>query len=656
MEKVQLLGHKESREEVVEKLQNLGLMQIADLRETLKDSPYEQFLLQEESKDEDLEKKRLELGYALDYLDSFQKRSLAESLFPAKVSLSQKEFLDILQHFNYEGICQACQKLEGDLKELETERQRLLKEEKELSPWRSLDMPLEEIKETRETKIVPGTVPIRLFESLEGKLKETSPEVSFAVVAETKTVKCCLLVYHKSQEEKIVPLLREFNFMLFSPPLLKGKPGEILAGISRRFSLIEEEKEVLRSKSRDLLKERPKLATVYDYLTNLKERKYVRNFFLETRQIFLLTGWIRRRDFPKFEKVLKKKFPQVEVTRVKPGEGDNPPVALENKRLVKPFEVITNLYGFPHHRELDPTPFLAPFFFLFFGLCLTDAGYGLILMFLSWLGWRKIKGGSKFFQLLFLGGVATFLAGALTGGWFGIELGKLPPFLRPLKAIVLFNPLEQPMVFFGLSLALGFIQVWFGMIIKLVRDIKERAWADAVFSEGSWMVIFVGILLLAIGKNLFGEGGVVLGKWLLLGGCFGRVVLRGLVSRQKVAGVGMGLALLLDGLKNLLGNVLSYSRLMALGMATGVIAMVVNLIALMATGIPFIGWGLMIVILIGGHLFNIAINTLGSFVHSSRLQFVEFFPYFFEGGGDPFEPFRTQNEYTVIESEGSMMG
>ncbi len=652
MEKVRLLGHKESREGVVQELQRLGIMQVTDLRESWKDSPYEQFLTREDTKDEDLEKKRLQLGYGLDYLDGFQKRSLAESFLPAKVSLSQKGFLDILHNFDYQRVCQTCQKLEGSLKGLESERQSLLREEKELTPWRCLALPLEEIRETRETKVVPGMVPARLCKEMEGKLAEVSSEVSLEVVKETKTLKYCLLVYHKSHDEKISSILKEVKFIPVSLPLLEGRPEEILKNIPGRLLQIEKEKDVLRGKSRELLKERPKLAAVYDHLANLRERKHIQNFFAETRQTFLLTGWLRRKDSPDFEKVMREKFPQVAITRIEPGEGENPPVALENRRLVKPFEVVTNLYGFPHHRELDPTPFLSPFFFIFFGLCLTDAGYGLVLMFLSWLGWRKIKGGAKFFQLLFLGGVSTFIAGALTGGWFGIEPGKLPSFLHPLNSIVLFNPLTQPMVFFKLSLALGFIQVCFGTGIKFVRNIKERAWADAIFVEGSWLTIFLGILLLVLGKNILGGNGAVLGKWLFIGGSFSRVVLSGLVRKQKAVGMGLGLVLLLDGLKNLLGNVLSYSRLMALGMATGVIAMVVNIVALLARQmVPFVGWIAMILVLIGGHLFNIAINTLGSFVHSSRLQFVEFFPYFFEGGGEPFEPFRVQNEYVRVENE-----
>ncbi|MCK4262366.1 V-type ATP synthase subunit I, partial [bacterium] len=189
----------------------------------------------------------------------------------------------------------------------------------------------------------------------------------------------------------------------------------------------------------------------------------------------------------------------------------------------------------------------------------------------------------------------------------------------------------------------------FGTIIKLIKDVREKEWADALFSEGAWLLVFAGILVLVLGGGLIGPGAKTIGKWLLISGASTRVILRGLCRERKLAGIGIGLILLLDGLKNLLGNVLSYSRLMALGMATGVIAMTVNLVATLARDmIPLFGWLAMIVILIGGHIFNIAINTLGGFVHTTRLQFVEFFPYFFEGGGKAFEPFRAQNKFTVV--------
>lgn len=669
MEKVQLLGHRESREEVVKELQNLGLMQIADLRETLKDSPYEQFLLQEETKDEDLEKKRLELGYALDYLDSFQKRSLAESLLPAKVSLSQKEFLDILHHFDYEGICQACQKLEWDLKGLETECQRLLREKKELLPWRSLNIPIEEIKETRETKVVSGTVPARFFEALEEKLKEASSEVSLEIVEETKTVKYCLLVYHKFHEENISSLLREFNFTLFSPPPLKGKPGEILTDISKRLFQMEEEKEALRGKIQGLLKERPKLAAVHDHLTNLKERKCIQNFFAQTQQTFLMTGWIRRRDFPSFEKVLRKKFPEVEIARIKPEDSEKPPVDLENRRLVKPFEAVTNLYGFPHHRELDPTPLFAPFFVLFFAISLTDAGYGVILSLLAYLGLRKLKlseGGRKLFRLLFLGGIVTIMVGLLTGGIFGVDFTEVSPsweWLKWLRArLMLFDPLEDFLVFMLITLGLGFVQVIFGILVKMYEDIREGDWGSALLDRLPWMFLLPGLLLLGLVRSPeivtlgLAEasplkefwGGIA--KFMTLVGAGTIFFASGRGLKNIFARLGQGFFSLYQTI-GYFGDILSYVRLFALGLATLALAMAINTIASTVPSIPFlrpIAFLVIPLVIIFGHFFNVLINVLSGFIHATRLQFVEFFTKFFEGGGKPFKPFREENQYTRV--------
>ena len=670
MAKIQIVGHNLAREEVVEELQRLGLMEVTDLRETFtaeapqssadsqavplgKDSEYEEFILREEQRDDQLEKRQLEIEQASVYLAQFEKKNLGESFFPAKVDLKREEFLDIIHNFDYTEICQACRKLEQDLKELEAKELKLSRQVNDLLPWKSLDIPLEELKETGATKVALGTVPNRHFDlqGMRERMEEVSKGVFIQVVGETKSVKYCLLIYLKYYQEELSGILREHEFAPINFPGLKGRPEDILKEIRSHLQKVEEEKETLIAKSQQMLKEKTKLVAVHDHLSNLRERKSIQNLFARTAETFIVTGWIKRKHLENLKKGLEGKFPEIDISPIKPEKGERPPVDLENKGLVKPFETVTNLYGLPHSRELDPTPLLAPFFFIFFGLCVSDAGYGLILMALTLLGLKKMKVGQELFRLLFLGGLATLICGALLGGWFGIEAAKIPWAPGFLKSVVLFNPLEQPMTFFKLALALGFGQIFFGTVIKLIKDVREKEWADALFSEGSWVVIFAGMLVLVVGERLIGPGGAkMVGKWLMISGGLSRVILRGLFRERKLAGIGIGLILLLDGLKNLLGNVLSYSRLMALGMATGVIAMTVNLVAGLAREtIPLFGWLAMIMVLIGGHIFNIAINTLGSFVHTTRLQFVEFFPYFFEGGGKAFEPFRTKNEFTLVE-------
>ncbi len=641
MAKIQIVGHNSAREEVVEELQRLGSVEVTNLHVRVL-----------QARDEQLEKRQLEIEQTSAYLAQFEKRGLGESFFPVKVNLSEEEFLNIIQNFDYAQLCQICQKLERDLKELEANGLKLFRQANDLLPWKRLNIPLEELKETSAAKVTLGTVSNRDFDpqGMKEKMEEVSRETFIQVIEETKSVKYCLLIYLKHHQEQVSNILRESEFTPVNFPGLRGKPEDILRETESRLQKVEEEKKDLIAKSREMLKEKTKLMAVHDHLANLRERKSIQNLFARTEETFLITGWIKRSHLENLKKSLERQFSEIDISPVKPEKGERPPVDLENRRLVRPFQMVTNLYGLPHSRELDPTPFLAPFFFLFFGLCVSDAGYGLILMALTLLGIKKMKVGQELFRLLFLGGVATLICGALMGGWFGIDVAKIPRAPHFLKSVVLFNPLEQPMTFFKLALALGFGQIFFGTVIKLIKDVREKEWSDALFSEGSWLVIFAGILVLVLGEGLIGPGGAkTLGKWLVISGALVRVILRGLFRERKLAGIGIGLILLLDGLKNLLGNVLSYSRLMALGMATGVIAMTVNLVAGLAREtIPLLGWLAMIVILIGGHIFNIAINTLGSFVHTTRLQFVEFFPYFFEGGGKAFEPFRTQNEFTVV--------
>ncbi|MCD5397439.1 hypothetical protein LR003_00700, partial [candidate division NPL-UPA2 bacterium] len=523
--------------------------------------------------------------------------------------------------------------------------------------------------ETRETKVISGTVPGRLFASLTEKLKEAFSEASLEIVEETKTVKYCFLVYHKSHEENISSLLKEFNFTLFSLPPLKGKPGEILAEISRCLSQIEEEREVLRRKGRELLKERVKLAAVYDHLTNLQERKHIENFFAGTEQTFLLSGWLRKRDLPSLEKVLRQKFPQVELARIEPEEGESPPVDLENSRLVRPFEVVTNLYGLPHHRELDPTPLMAPFFVLFFAISLTDAGYGIVLSLLACLGLKKLnlgEGGRKLFRLLFLGGMMTIVTGLITGGIFGIDFTEVSPaweWLKELRArLMLFDPLEDFLVFMLITLGLGFTQIIFGILVKIYQNIREDNWEGALGERLPWLLLLPGLLLLGLVKSpeIITLGLVEVSPFPEFWGGIAKVMIflgAGTIFLSSGRGIKNIFARIGQGFFGLyqvigyFGDILSYIRLFALGLATLALAMAINTIAATVADIPFLrplAFLIVPLILIFGHLSNLLINVLSGFIHSTRLQFVEFFTKFFEGGGKAFKPFREENRYIRV--------
>ncbi len=692
IQKIDIITHKEHRKGIVKYLQDRGLVQITDVKEEKVPLLFEE--------ERDIEKELGNLTYILKFFSRFEeKKGMLESFVKPKFLLSRKEFEKIIKEFDYQEVYEKCQRLERRLNRLRHTFRKLHSWKEEVLPWLDLEMLLSDVHPTLKTEVVLGAISFQVIEDLLKDLKKATEErLFFKIISESKIKRYILLIYLKEDSQKISETLKRYNFEQVLYPHLDITPLQLNSFIDGRLEKAGRERGELIAKGKVLLeRSKVKVVALYDYLANLKAQRDIQSSFSQTYGTFRISGWIRKEDVRKLKEELEKRFKEIEVITKDPSPKEKVPIALENRRAIKPFEMVTRLYGYPQYRAVDPTPFLAPFFFLFFGLCLTDAGYGIILSILSLIGLWKVKEGRRLFQLLFLGGLATIICGALTGGWFGIE--RIPHFL---ERIVLFAPLKDPMIFFILALALGFGQIVFGVIIKMGKELSRHQFREGLLGEGSWIVIFSGILFLILSlilKNqqitaIMGEEQAKrIGLWLLAFGAFSRVVLYGLFSKRKIVGMGLGLILLLDGAKNFLGNVLSYSRLMALGLVTGVIAMVINIMAQVAFETPVIryamitivllvaivvvkkfskakyiiavallviigavfkkipigGYVAMLAILLVGHPFNLAINTLSGFIHTMRLQFVEFFPYFFEGGGRPFQPFKRKEEYTIIK-------
>jgi V/A-type H+-transporting ATPase subunit I len=324
---------------------------------------------------------------------------------------------------------------------------------------------------------------------------------------------------------------------------------------------------------------------------------------------------------------------------------------LKNSKLIEPFEAVTNIYGQPKYHELDPTGPLALFFLVSFSLALTDAGYGLVMMGGMWLAQRHLKlkrPVKKMVRLLFYAGAATVLAGALTGGWFGIELEKLPASQAKnlLLSFKLVDPVQSPMSLLVVAFVVGIIQLLFAWVVRAYDHARQKDYIALIFDDIGWILMVVFILSWALSSR-----GVLLVNWtrpLLIAVIVvaSLLVLTGGRSFKNPAlKLGGGL-LSLYGLVSFLSDTLSYSRLLALGLATGIIGLVVNMLGVMVgTSVPVVGWVIAAVVLLVGHVFNLGINALGAFIHSGRLQFVEFFPKFLEGGGKPYRPLGRVSRY-----------
>jgi V/A-type H+-transporting ATPase subunit I len=431
---------------------------------------------------------------------------------------------------------------------------------------------------------------------------------------------------------------------------MTGTVAELIKQNSEKLDEVENQLKTEQNKALSLSKDLLKLEILHDHYENLLNREQTKGAVPVTEHTVLLEGWVKENDFHRLEETVSK-FKASSLVKIAPAEGEEIPVEIENKSIVRPFEVITRLYGMPRYLEIDPTICLAPFFALFFGVCVGDVGYGLIMLILSIWAVKKMQGDKKLLFMLIICSIFAIIFGALTGSWFGDTLQQFEflAFLRPVKdRLMWFDPFGQPMLFFGLSLALGYIQIMTGLTIAFVGNLLRKNFIAAICDQLTWLVMLNSIAIFA-----FGKAGVIPAP---LGKVAGFVAIVPAVMiflfSQREGGIGSRLGM---GFYNIfssvfyIGDLLSYLRLMGLSMVGTGLAMAINLMGKQALGIRYgVGIILMIVIFVIGHSFNLLLSALGAFVHTLRLQYVEYFPKFFTGGGKAFEPLSKKYKYIYI--------
>lgn len=396
----------------------------------------------------------------------------------------------------------------------------------------------------------------------------------------------------------------------------------------------------------------PLLCHARQYIQWMNEIEAARRTLKKTKSTITLFGWMNRRHVPELDRTLSRISPATALIPVEPDPHEQAPILIENPAWLKPFESVTLLYGLPQSGELDPTPMLAPFFLLFFALCLTDAGYGAILaIVMAAFIWKKgiaLKDGPLWW-LLMIGGIATFLISIPFGGWFGLSPDQAPAFMTETRADgalwfkgQIWNLGATPGITFfqNLSIVLGLIHLCFGMLLGGISKGLRGNWAEGIWSDWSQLLLIgsaVAYPFLPADYAQFGMPAIILSVIIVIWG-------KGYGSRWYLRPL-MGFLGLLNLAMGMMSNVLSYLRLLALGLVTGALALAVNLVAQQIGGFlpAFIGIPVTIAIYLVGHTTNIALNVLGAFIHSGRLQFVEFFSQFFEGGGRAFSPFRRRS-------------
>jgi V/A-type H+-transporting ATPase subunit I len=647
MAKVIIVCHRSEVSELLEALQQEGICHIlnAEQATVTRDSPE---LIAEAERPKDIEQLLVRLKESINFLSVFRlsSKGLATVLAPRTV-IEENTYDAVVSDKQILEVVEQAEQIETTIEKLEKEKEHITAALHYLEPWQKLESPVDQIGPLERTTSLAVMTPTQSLEQLSQGIDELGAAMQLVDTTGSRTA--CIVVFLNENLADVQKLLRQADCEQVDFEGMTSTAAELIEQNAEKISQIENDLSDQRSRAALLADNLLNIEILHDHYENLLNREQTKGTAPATEHAVFLEGWAKKSDYARLEKIVSD-FGASSLSRIAPAEDEEIPVEIENKSYIRPFEVITRLYGMPRHFELDPTTFLAPFFALFFALCLTDAGYGLVIIALTIFFIKKMQGDKKLMWMLGICSVFTLAAGALTGGWFGDAVQRFIPVLEPARRKMMwFDPFENPMIFLKIALALGYVHILTGLVIAFAYNLRQRKYIAAICDQLTWLVMLNSILVFAAGKMqvVSAETGKFFGILALIPA--GVILLFSHREGSLVGRIGMGLYNLFSALFYV-GDVLSYLRLMALGMVTAGLAMAVNVIARIALDIPYgIGIVVMILVLIGGHGFNMAINALGAFVHTLRLQYAEFFPKFFVGGGRVFKPLAKEYKHIYIK-------
>ena len=635
MKHLRLLGMESEREALLKAMQDMECVEISSIdgsEEALKSGfakPDDKALMsaQEASR---------AYRTALASLDRFAPEK--KGMFRKRQGVSRAAFFSAESEENARTAAETINKDTRRLGEIESERTKNEALRATLAPWLTVDAPLGGADGA--LAVFFGTAGLNVTDdALKALADSLDGLLTWQQASSDRSLRYLLVMCHGSVKERALSALRDLGFSTVSFRGMTGTAKENDKALAENLAALEKERQEIEQRIAGLGGKRETLLEASDRAAIALRREEAKSRLVGTDKVFLLEGWLPADRCAEIEKTLKPFTCAIETREPTEDEYPQVPVQLKNNKLTRPLNMVTEMYSLPAYGTLDPNPLMAPFFILFYGIMMADMGYGLLMMIASVIISKKYrpKGTSgELFSLLGLCGISTFIMGAMTGGFFGDFLTQLVAIVSPGTVFALpklFDPLDDlTMILIG-SMALGMVQIVTGMAISLIEKCKRKKFLDAFFEEITWWIVFIGIALLALGK----------GAAVLYVGC--ALVLLGPIVQGKGWGKLTGVfGSLYNHVTGYFGDILSYTRLMALMLAGSVIAQVFNMLAAMPGNVIAF-----IIISMLGNAMNFGLNLLGCYVHDLRLQCLEFFNKFYVDGGKPFRPMTLDTEYVDLQ-------
>ncbi len=665
MQRFSICAMKKDRKAILEELQVLGVLEINDTE------PEDDVLKRMDTLEarQSFEKYAALADQALEVLQEYA---------PEKTSMfAALEGKDLVSKANFEkaaenkgeilGIATRLMQKKKQIAEKEAAVVKLDNQLEALTPWLPLDVPVN-CKGTRTTAVLIGSIGRGMtLEELYTKIAEAAPDldaVDIHVISSDEDQTCLAAVCMRRDVAALEEALRTMGF---------SRPSRATSKVpARKKELLLEQKETVLKEIETLKAEiaggaenRRDLKLISDYFRARAQKYQVLGEIRQSRQTFFISGYIPTKQAAALEKRLSDQFDlMVDIEEIP--EEEEAPVLLENGKFAGSVEGVLASFGLPAKGEIDPCKIMAAFYVFLFGLMLSDAAYGLLVFVACAAALKKFprmsENMAKSLRLFMYCGISTLFWGIMFGGYFGDVINVVSRTFFGVEVNVpplWFAPLNDPMKLLIYSMLFGLIHLFTGLGIKGYMCLRDKKYMDFVCDVVLWFCLLVGLIIMLLPSTLFqsiSQMHIVfpaavntLGKALAIIGAVGILLMSGRGNKNPAIRLALG-AYDLYNITGWLSDVLSYSRLLALGLATGVIASVVNQMGSMAGG-GILGAILFVAVFLIGHIFNLAINLLGAYVHTCRLQYVEFFGKFFEGGGRPFDPFKANTKYVDIKEE-----
>ena len=648
MNKVMLIAPTDKQNDLLDAIQELQSLEVTSLEQAKELFAENSIALQEADADgiNALQQKFEGIHAAITFVEKNQKQpSLIQKLKTPREQFALSELQKEVQKWDTDSLVDHVESIRNTLRKKDDELKELREKEALLRKWSALDFYPKDIFKHPYTKTKMGTIPQATDNAYLDGLKE-SKLISVYEVYHTREEIGVLVTYPRKAQQAAKEELAKAHFSIVWYAFEEAPSVELEKNLKAQQAVVDAKKKVLDDlqEEKDLLR---KLQLSAEVTYNELQKEQAKNGLVNGQHVFVLQGWLTTKAVDDVEVQLKEKLGEGEYVflplEIAEEEYEEVPTVLENNAFLQPFENLTEMYGLPKYGELDPTPYTAPFYLVFFGMMAADLGYGALL----WLGTfimlkffhfdKGMNRNLKFFHLL---SYPVMIWGIIFGSAFGADL--------PFQPLSLSKDLITIMI---LSIIFGVIQIMVGLSLGAYSNLKKKAYVDAYTSHLGWLSIITGIILYVLGSMVLNISWIAtIGSSIAIIAAVAIVVVTVLSSENKWGGLASGLYNLY-GISGYVADVVSYTRLMALAVSGGSIASAFNMLVGFLPPIARFTAGIFLIVALQG--LNIFLSFLGAYVHGLRLQFVEFFGKFYDGGGRALKPFKTYEKYVDIKQQKS---